>query len=65
MMLKKKIDDVKNKWQTMYFDGVMNIFKNGTRVEIISLSGRKYPISIKQEFECTNNIMAYGACILA
>lgn len=47
----------------MYFDGAMNILKNGTRVEIISLNGRKYPISIMQEFECTNNIMVCGACI--
>ena len=47
----------------MYFDGVVNVFGNGAGVVIISPEEKQYPISIKLQFNCTNNIVEYKACI--
>jgi ribonuclease HI len=46
----------------MYFDGVVNIYSNGAGAVIISPDDRQYPISIKLQFNCTNNIAKYEAC---
>ena len=47
----------------MYFDNVVNVFGNGAGVIIISPEEKQYPISIKLQFNCTNNIAEYKACI--
>jgi len=47
----------------MYFDGVVNVLGNGVGVVIISPEGKQYPISIKLQFNCTNNTAEYKACI--
>jgi hypothetical protein len=49
-------------WWAMYFDGVVNIYSNGAGAVIISPDDRQYPISIKLQFNCTNNIAKYEAC---
>jgi ribonuclease HI len=48
----------------MYFDIAVNIHGNGARVMIIPPNRKQYPISIKLQFECTNNMVDYKACIL-
>ena len=49
---------------TMYFDRVVNIHGNGVGVVIISHNRKQYFVSIKLQFECTNNMSKYEACIL-
>ena len=48
----------------MYFDGAVNVSGNGAGAVIISPDQKQYPISIKLQFECTNNTAEYKACIL-
>ncbi|XP_077215661.1 uncharacterized protein LOC143850289 [Tasmannia lanceolata] len=48
---------------SMYFDGAVN--KQGRGIGVVLVSPRKEytPISIKLQFECTNNMAEYEACI--
>ncbi|XP_061945039.1 uncharacterized protein LOC133669048 [Populus nigra] len=57
-------DKEKNDWWIMYFDGAVNVSGNGAGAVIISPDKKQYPISIKLQFECTNNTAEYEACIL-
>ena len=57
-------DKEKNDWWIMYFDGAVNVSGNGAGAVIISPDQKQYPISIKLQFECTNNTAEYEACIL-
>ncbi|CAL0301300.1 unnamed protein product [Lupinus luteus] len=52
-------DDV---WE-MYFDGAVNTHGSGIGAVIISPVGKQYPVAVKLDFECTNNIAEYEACI--
>ena len=47
----------------MYFDGAINQYRNGIRVLLITLKGFHIPLAIKLNFEATNNIVEYEACI--
>ena len=51
-------------WWTMYFDKVVNMYGNKVGAMIISLNKNQYLVSIKIQFECTNNTAKYKACIL-
>jgi len=44
-----------NKWK-MYFDGASNVNGNGVGAVIVSPEGKQFPIALKLEFDCTNNI---------
>ena len=43
------------KWR-MYFDGAVNVYGRGIGAVVISPEDKQYPIAIKLEFECTNNM---------
>ena len=47
----------------MYFDGVVNQYKNGIGVLLITPNGSHMPLAVKLNFEVTNNMAEYGACI--
>ncbi|XP_054797568.1 uncharacterized protein LOC129302695 [Prosopis cineraria] len=49
-------------WE-MYFDGAANMHGNGVGVVIVSPEGKQFPVAIKLEFDCTNNITEYEACV--
>ena len=49
----------------MYFDGVVNQHGNGIRVLLITLDGSHIPMTINLNFEATNNMVEYEACITA
>jgi len=51
-------------WWTMYFDEAVKINGNGAPAVIISLNNEQYLVLIKLQFECTNNMTGYEACIL-
>ncbi|KAI4357265.1 hypothetical protein L6164_001226 [Bauhinia variegata] len=59
---KEKENEKSNRWK-MYFDGAVNIHGSGVGAVVISLEGKQFPIAIKLEFECTNNVAEYEACI--
>jgi hypothetical protein len=44
-------------WWTMYFDGAVNVYDNRVGVVIISPNRKQYPVLIKLQFECTNNMV--------
>jgi len=47
----------------MYFDKAMTQYGNGIRVLLITLDGSHVPLAIKLNFEATNNMAEYKACI--
>ncbi|KAI4297551.1 hypothetical protein L6164_037436 [Bauhinia variegata] len=59
---KEEEKEKSNRWK-MYFDGAMNIHKSGVRVVVISLEEKQFLVAIKLEFECTNNVAEYEACV--
>ncbi|XP_040971387.1 uncharacterized protein [Gossypium hirsutum] len=46
------------------FDGASNAVGNGIGTVLISLSGDYYPFTCKLDFDCTNNMTEYEACIM-
>ena len=47
----------------MYFNGAMNQYGNGIGVLLITPKGSHIPLAIKLNFEKTNNMAEYEACI--
>ena len=47
----------------MYFDGAMNQYGNGIGVLLITPDGSYMPLARKLNFEATNNMVEYEACI--
>nr|XP_012466222.1 unnamed protein product [Gossypium raimondii] len=45
-------------------DGASNVVGNGIGAVLVSPSGDHYPIASKLDFDCTNNIAEYEACIM-
>ncbi|XP_034910829.1 uncharacterized protein [Populus alba] len=58
------IEEEKSDWWVMYFDGAVNVCGNGAGAVIISPDRKQYPVSVKLQFGCTNNMVEYEACIL-
>ena len=48
----------------MYFDGASNTLGRGVKIVLISPEGNHYPFIAKLNFECTNNVAEYEACVL-
>ena len=49
---------------TLHFDGANSREGNGAGVLLISPSGRWIPLSLKLEYEATNNVVEYEALLL-
>ena len=47
----------------MYFDKAVNQYGNGIGVLLITPGGSHIPLAIKLNFEATNNMTEYVACI--
>ena len=47
----------------MYFDRAVNQYRNGIGVLLITFKGSHIPLSIKLNFEATNNMAEYEAFI--
>ena len=47
----------------MYFDRVVNQYGNGKGILLITPEGSQIPLTIKLNFEATNNKANYEACI--
>jgi hypothetical protein len=58
------IEEEKSDWWIMYFDGAINVCGNEAGAVIISPDKKQYPVSVKLQFGCTNNMAEYEVCIL-
>ena len=61
--LDEKILDIKLGVWKMYFDGAVNQYGNGIGILLITPEGSHIPLAIKLNFETTNNMAEYEACI--
>ena len=48
----------------MSFDCASNAIGHGVGAVLVSPSGKHYPLTARLEFECTNNVAEYEACVL-
>ncbi|KAK5832129.1 hypothetical protein PVK06_015929 [Gossypium arboreum] len=46
------------------FDGASNVVGNGIGAVLVSSNGDHYPFTCKLDFDCTNNMAEYEACIM-
>jgi len=56
--------DIELRAWKMYFDGVVNQYGNGIGVLLITPDGSHVPLASKLNFEVTNNMAKYEACIV-
>ena len=61
--LDEDILDVELRAWKMYFDEAINQYGNGIGILLIILKGFHMPLAIKLNFEATNNMAEYEACI--
>ena len=59
----KDILDVELGVWKMYFDEAINQYRNGIGILLITSEGLHIPLAIKLNFEATNNMIEYEACI--
>ncbi|XP_016731110.1 uncharacterized protein [Gossypium hirsutum] len=52
-----------NLWK-LNFDGASNAMGNGIGAVLVSPNGDYYPFTSKLDFDCTNNMAEYEACIM-
>ena len=52
-----------HEWR-LNFDGASNAMDNGIGAVLVSPSGYHYPVASKLDFDCTNNMAEYEACIM-
>ena len=51
------------RWK-LYFDGVANSTRNGVGAVLVSPKGQQIPVSVKLNFDCTNNNTECKVCIV-
>ena len=61
--LDEDILDIKLGAWKMYFGGTMNQYGNGIGILLITPDGSHIPLAVKLNFEVTNNMVEYEACI--
>nr|XP_012466168.1 unnamed protein product [Gossypium raimondii] len=59
-----KQDSQENHPWKLNFDGASNAIGNGIGAVLISPNGDHYPFTSKLDFDCTNNMAKYEACIM-
>ncbi|XP_052482970.1 uncharacterized protein LOC128036132 [Gossypium raimondii] len=57
-------DSQENHPWKLNFDGASNAVGNGIGAVLISPNGDHYPFTSKLDFDCTNNMAEYEACIM-
>jgi ribonuclease HI len=55
--------DPESRWG-LVFDGAVNVYGSGIGAVIITPKGTHIPFSARLQFDCTNNIAEYEACIM-
>ena len=64
MALELEPDSVEPWHWKLYFDGGANSTRNGAGAILVSSKGQQIPVSIKLNFDCTNNVIKYEVCIV-
>ena len=64
MALELELDNGELWYWKLYFDGATNSTRNGVRAVLVSPKGQKILVSVKLNFDCTNNVIEYEACIV-
>lgn len=64
MALKPKQDSMELWHWKLYFDGASNFIRNGMGAILVPPMGQQIPVSIKLNFNCTNNATEYEVCIV-
>ena len=57
-------DATKDHLWKLNFDGASNTVGNGIGAVLVSPNGDHYPFTCKLDFDCTNNMAEYEACIM-
>ncbi|XP_016681107.1 uncharacterized protein [Gossypium hirsutum] len=57
-------DPQENHSWRLKFDRASNALGNGIGVVLVSLNGDYHPFTSKLDFDCTNNMVEYKACIM-
>ena len=64
MVLEPELCDVEPwRWE-LYFDGAANSIRNGVEAVLVSLKGQQIPVSVKLNFNYTNNFTKYKVWIV-
>ncbi|XP_052478359.1 uncharacterized protein LOC128033904 [Gossypium raimondii] len=61
---KLNFDGASNAPQKLNFDGASNAMGNGIGAVLVFPNGDHYPFTSKMDFDCTNNMVEYKACIM-
>ena len=64
MALEPKPNSVESWRWKLYFDEAANSSENGVGAVLVSPKGQQIPILVKLNFDCTNNVTEYEACIV-
>ena len=64
MALEPEPDNVEPWRWKLYFDGATNSTGNGVGAVLVSLKGQQIPVSVMLNFDSTNNVTEYEACIV-
>ena len=64
MALGPELDSVKPWRWKLYFDVAANSTGNGVEAVLVFPKVQQIPVSVKLNFDCTNNVTKYEACIV-
>ena len=64
MALKPELDNVELWCWKLYFDRAANSTKNRVGAVLVSPKGQQILVSVKLNFDCTNNVTKYEVCIV-
>ena len=64
MLIKPEPSNVESWRWKLYFEGVANSIGNGVGAILVSLKGQQIPVLVKLNFDCTNDVTEYEACIV-
>jgi len=64
LVIKLELRNVEPLLWKLYFDRATNSTGNGKGAVLVSSKGQKIPVSVKLNFDCTNNVTEYEACIV-
>ena len=64
LAIEPKLSNVEPWHWKLYFIGAANSTRNGVGAVLVSPKGQQIPILVKLNFDCTNNVTKYDACIV-
>ena len=64
MALEPELESVEPWCWKLYLDGVANSTENGIEAVLVSPRGQQIHVLVKLNFDCTNNVIEYEACIV-